>query len=239
MEFTLNRHSSTTESSKLQKAIERNREKQAQRNRITPNSSLSSRGSLASKLSKSDRSRPSSTPRQSMHGSSAMHRQSATLQSRNMARKTVETGAESRFGTKLRTPQRKTPSNINYATPRTASQFSKRVAPVRPLVTTSKIKTKFINLVVYLGWAFCFFLLFRLVLADRGVWDYYHRYGRFQAKEQSMEFVKKNNLKLQKEISLIKDNSSYQKKLVRDNLGFISRVEYLVLFPQGNASKTN
>ena len=34
------------------------------------------------------------------------------------------------------------------------------------------------------------------------------------------------------EIKKIGSNSTYQKKLVRDNLGFIARDEYLILFPR-------
>lgn len=84
--------------------------------------------------------------------------------------------------------------------------------------------------IAYGGWLFCGVLLFRLVFADRGVVDYYQKQEMINNKVYRMESLKAENSDLEKEITRINDDSSYQKKLVRKHLGVIASDEYLVLF---------
>lgn len=81
-------------------------------------------------------------------------------------------------------------------------------------------------------------LVMRLVFADRGVLDYYLRTRKIADKEFELKMIKDENRKLKKEIGLIQKSSSYQKKLVRDHLGFISSDEYLVIFSDKKESSS-
>ena len=86
------------------------------------------------------------------------------------------------------------------------------------------------KIMVISGWCFCLFLLLRLVFAQRGVMDYYSRKSSFNRKEMFFKQLITENNNLEKEIKLIQDNYQYQKQLVRDHLGFIAKDEHLVLF---------
>ena len=61
--------------------------------------------------------------------------------------------------------------------------------------------------------------------------EYYGRKGNLKDKFQSLAQVKKANKDLEKEIKKIGGNSSYQKSLIRNHLGFIARDEFIVLLP--------
>ena len=87
-------------------------------------------------------------------------------------------------------------------------------------------------------WIFCGLLSLRLVFSDGGVFEYYDRKKILELKNQEKAKIYKANKDLNKEIKKIKDNSYYQKKLIREHLGFISKDEYLVLFAKEKASKS-
>lgn len=80
------------------------------------------------------------------------------------------------------------------------------------------------------GWVFCLFLIFRLAFGDRGVMNYYGRKGTYRNYVHHFENLQKENLSIRDEIKIIKTDRRYQKKLIRDFLGYISKDEYLILF---------
>ena len=79
-----------------------------------------------------------------------------------------------------------------------------------------------------------FYLLsvLRLVFAERGVIDYFAMQDLIRHKLGLIEKTKQENILLEKEMEKIKNSSPYQKKLVREKLGFISEDEYLVIFSE-------
>lgn len=97
---------------------------------------------------------------------------------------------------------------------------------------TLKLSEKASSYCIYLGWSACCLLMVRLLLSEGGVLDYYSKKEVFDNKQFELELIKKDNSGLVSEIGMIQNDSPYQKKLVRDNLGFISKDEYLILFPK-------
>ncbi len=96
-------------------------------------------------------------------------------------------------------------------------------------------REKYVDYLAKFGWAFCLFLFLRLIFADRGVMDYYKRMEVLEERKQVAASILKENDSFMREISKIKSDRAYQKKLVRDGLGFIAKDEFLILFPQGTA----
>lgn len=124
------------------------------------------------------------------------------------------------------------PTTLAYAPVAAPTVRAKRKVKTKKDATTKDIKTRFNNLVVKGGWLFCVFLMGRLVFSDGGIMDYYSQKNLLDGKVRELEANKKENELLAKEIELIKDDSNYQKKIVRDNLGMIAKDEFLILFPK-------
>lgn len=87
-------------------------------------------------------------------------------------------------------------------------------------------------------WLFVGFLTCRLLFADRGVIDYYSKRSTLQERELNSLEVEENNGLLIKEIAKIKTESSYQKKIIREHLGFIAENEFLILFGEEKKSQS-
>lgn len=79
------------------------------------------------------------------------------------------------------------------------------------------------------AWIFCGILFLRLLFADRGIVDYYSRKSHLDVRAQDYRAIHVENEDLIREITLLRDNPTYQKKIIRTNLGFIADDEYLVL----------
>lgn len=88
----------------------------------------------------------------------------------------------------------------------------------------------FFKFAVQAGWIICFLLVLRLIFMDRGIIDYVAKEKFLKGKEQHLVLLKAENHKLTEDISELQNNKSYQKKLVREVLGFIASDEYLILF---------
>lgn len=94
------------------------------------------------------------------------------------------------------------------------------------------VSKDFSHLLVKLSWALVAVLILRLIIMNRGVWDYYSREKELSLKIEDYKTLLAENIAIRKEIFKIKNNNQLQKKLVRDHLGFISADEFLVLFPE-------
>lgn len=130
----------------------------------------------------------------------------------------------------IRKPQKKAPAKINYI---------KKEKKKSPSVSFSMgEETKFSKGLVYFGWAFCLFLVLRLTFAGGGIVDNIKKASLLSAKQAELTQTQEENVALSKEIELIEKNAAYQKKLVRDNLGFIASDEYLVLFSDSKKEKS-
>lgn len=88
-------------------------------------------------------------------------------------------------------------------------------------------KEKFVRLT----WILCGFMLLRLIFMDAGVIDFIRMEKKLSLRNLDLKEIELENRELKNEIDLIKNNSAYQKKLVRDHLGAIESNEYLILFP--------
>jgi cell division protein FtsB len=123
---------------------------------------------------------------------------------------------------KFRKAEKKAPASISY---------------VKKNRTSPKEGT-LVRYMIYAGWAFCFILLLRLIFAGGGILDNLSRRENLDAKISEYNAVEKENETLGKEIELIMKNKAYQKKLVRDHLGFIASEEFLVLFREAKTPKS-
>lgn len=129
------------------------------------------------------------------------------------------------------------PTTLAYAPVAAPSVRAKRKVKTKKDGATKDIKARFNNLVVKGGWLFCVFLMGRLIFSDGGIMDYYSQKTLLENKVSELEANKKENEMLAKEIELIKDDSNYQKKIVRDNLGMIAKDEFLILFPKESSDR--
>ncbi len=206
-------------SDRLRKAIERNRAKQAKR---------SGQAARAAAPAADDWSLPGNSRRST----------SASPSSSRGTRRSVASADNVEFSTAIRKSSR-APAPVNYSeakTPTVVSRKSTRKVSTTRSSSRSKSKSKLLkntNEYVIKGiWVFCAILLLRLVFSDGGVRDYYAKKDVLQGRFDELARIEKENKNLVKEIELLKKDPRYQKKVVRDHLGYISRDEYLILFPE-------
>lgn len=121
---------------------------------------------------------------------------------------------------------------VKRATKKVASQISytttssrKKSKPLDPKLTGYLVKG---------CWIFCGVMVLRLIFANGGITDYYSQKSQVNERINQLTDIKKENMQLVREIERMRSDSGFQKKLVRDNLGFIANDEYLILFPKEN-----
>lgn len=138
-------------------------------------------------------------------------------------RKTVATGDQLEFSTSLRTTPSRAPAKPSYTSAK------------RKVKTHKKANDRFSNIMLKSAWAFCGFLLLRLIFSGGGILDYNERKSMLEGREHELENVKLDSQRTLAEIDLIQKDVSTQKKLVRDHLGFIARDEYLIIFQKDSS----
>ena len=104
--------------------------------------------------------------------------------------------------------------------------------------SSSKKLSPFAKNMIKLGWGFCFFLVVRLIFSNGGVVDYYRQNQTLEAKLSQEQLVVDEISDLEAEIEMIKSDHAYQKKLIRDELGFIAQDEFLILFQSEKSEKS-
>lgn len=146
-----------------------------------------------------------------------------TTSSSSATRRTVAKPETTEFApqTTIRRPAGRVTSQVNYST--TTSGQRKKNKTVDSNLVTYAVKA---------GWIFSLFILGRLIFANGGIIDYYSQKKIVIERQNELKDIKDENMQLVLEIEKMKTDISYQKKLVRDNLGFIASDEYLVLFPK-------
>ncbi len=117
---------------------------------------------------------------------------------------------------------------------------SKKVAAQQISYQTNKRKIKAIDaslasLSFKFIWAFFAFLILRLFFANGGVTDYWSQRSVLNDRMKELRSIKKENMQLVSEIEKMQTDAAFQKKLVRDNLGFIAKDEFLILFPKDSS----
>ncbi|RLA61327.1 MAG: hypothetical protein DRQ88_05055 [Epsilonproteobacteria bacterium] len=202
-------------SDRLRKAIERNRVKQVKRESIAPTSGYSS-----------GFQRPDDLARENPYGREPDRFQGQRPTSPSYQRP-INPGMTSR----------PTPPPMGNRPPLSRPLPVASTAPSRPLpnsnssYSTPKRPAKFAKYFLRGLWIFSVFLLLRLVFTERGAMEYYSRKGTLDDKYGKLASLKKSNKELEKKIKKIKIDSTYQKLLVRNHLGFIARDEFIVLLP--------
>lgn len=155
----------------------------------------------------------------------------APLPKARPVRKTPERRMPSAKGQTLETPiSRLGTSKVKPKYSLVSGEPTSRVSPRKASKTSKRNqKDKYLMYIERGAWAFCLFLFVRLVFADRGIVDYYQRKGDLSGRQGDYLMISDDNQGLIKEISLLKKSKTYQKKTIREHLGFIARDEYLVL----------
>jgi len=207
---------STISNDRLRKAIERNRARQAERNKqqaqARPQAEVHEQASFFDGQAPQAEQLPPEKPK--VEERVRPVRASATTV---VTRKSVARPNEADFTPVKRAP-RKVSSQISYNT--TSKRKSK---PLNPALVSYLVKG---------SWAFCAIMVLRLIFANGGVTDYYSQRSIHADRLNELDQIKKENIQLVREIERMQNDLSFQKKLVRDNLGFIASDEFLVLFPK-------
>lgn len=89
-----------------------------------------------------------------------------------------------------------------------------------------------ISLKTKIFWAILLCMFMRIMFMDNGLIDYYRMDNHITTKEDEFTMIQEENLALNAEIQLLKMNKTYQKKIVREELGVIAQGEYLVVFAE-------
>lgn len=121
---------------------------------------------------------------------------------------------------------------VKRATRKVASQISYTTSSSTARKKTKSVDPKYANYLVKGCWAFCAIMVLRLIFANGGVTDFYSQKATVSERLSELNDIKKENMQLVREIERMRSDSGFQKKLVRDNLGFIASDEFLVLFPK-------
>ena len=234
VDFSLNRKKdfsdppqSTVSDDRLKRAIERNRQKQKRRGAIS--------GVPEERLGRSRKTSGWKLPKTSPEfASSPAARRGART------RRSVATAENTEFTASLRNSPRKIPTEVNYMTPASSSVSvpARRVSTrsrsvVRPTSTRTwelEKKGKWQSLLVKAAWVFCCILVLRLIFSNGGAVDFYKKKSFLEDREYELRRIDGENQKVGKEIDKLKNGVQYQKKIIRDHLGFIAKDEYLILF---------
>ncbi|MFA6238309.1 MAG: hypothetical protein WC635_13330 [Bacteriovorax sp.] len=208
---------STIANDRLRKAIEKNRARQAERARMNPGPAPVQQASQseeqASFFDKQQEEPSGPPPRPRAHERAhSVPKGSAVVTRRSAARPD-----EAEF-TPVKRTTRKVASQISYTT-----TGRKKAKPINP---------KLIEYLVKGCWGFCAIMVLRLIFANGGVTDFYSQRSLYNNRLEELGRIKKENMSLVREIERMQTDAAFQKKLVRDNLGFIASDEYLVLFPK-------
>lgn len=116
------------------------------------------------------------------------------------------------------TPVKKAPRKVT-----TPAYINKKAGGLDP---------KWQNILVKGSWIFCGLMLVRLFFSQGGILDFYDQSKILTDKKLELEQIRSENMALTREISRMQNDTGYQKKIVRDNLGFIAQDEFLILFPK-------
>jgi cell division protein FtsB len=135
-----------------------------------------------------------------------------------VSRRSVAKPEDTEFVPVKRAPK-KVASHISYTT----NSTRKKAKQVDPKYATWLVKG---------SWIFCAIMVLRLIFANGGITDFYSQKAAANERMNELTGIKKENMQLVREIERMRSDAGFQKKLVRDNLGFIAADEFLVLFPK-------
>jgi cell division protein FtsB len=215
---------STITNERLRKAIEKNRARQAERNRTQASADMAGKQESSEQASLFDRQQPRPNveqpaqtppprPRAQERTHSSIPKEASTV----VTRRSVAKPDEVEFSPVKRAP-RKVSNQISYTT--SDRKKSKQIDPT------------LIGYLVKGSWIFCGLMILRLIFANGGVTDFYSQRSLYSDRQSEFDRIKNENMQIVREIERMQTDTAYQKKLVRDNLGFIAADEFLILFPK-------
>jgi len=234
---------STIANERLRKAIERNRAKQGIRSAATPQPQAQTEQSQ-------QQEQGSFFNQEALNAARAQHAQATQGETPVYEEEVVQEQPRLRARERVSTPP-PSPENTGVVSRRSTAKpedtefvpvkrSTRKVASQISYTTTSARKKqksldpKYQDWLVKGSWIFCAIMVLRLIFAAGGVTDYYSQKTSVNERLAELSDIKKDNMQLVREIERMRSDIGYQKKLVRDNLGFIASDEFLVLFPKGN-----
>lgn len=129
-------------------------------------------------------------------------------------------------------------SSVSYPVAKTTSRAVTKTTTKRATSRTSrKAESKLSEWGLKAGWVILGVLCLRLIFSNGGVIDYYNKKSLINNQISELDSIKVENKNILKDIDLLAHDRSFQKRMVREHLGFISSDEYLILF--GSAPPTS
>jgi len=126
-------------------------------------------------------------------------------------------------------------SAVSYPVTKTTSRAVTKTTTKRATSrSTKKSESKLSEWGLKAGWVVLGVLCLRLIFSNGGVIDYYNKRSLINNQVSELESLKMENKNILKDIDMLAHDRSFQKRMVREHLGFISSDEYLILF--GSAS---
>ena len=77
-------------------------------------------------------------------------------------------------------------------------------------------------------------LLVRLFWSGQSVFSYLELRGRYERLEEMNVDAEKRSVQLSREITRLREDSSYQERVVRDRMNYLRKGEILYIFPEGS-----
>jgi len=208
--------------SRLQKAIERNRarmQKKESLRSVGGNQPQPLRGVPVSRRSSLPERAPSSSP---------------TAIRKNWSKVEADNSVESRLEKlKKKRASRLAETKRTIKPKKTSSSFSLGKFSFKEFLFGSEDRSVYLLWMTKLSWIGLFVFFLHVCFGSRGVVEYYTRVGELENLKKEIVLLGEENNALVYEINQIENSKSYQKKVVRDYLGYISKDEHLIIFPEG------
>ncbi len=134
------------------------------------------------------------------------------------------------FNDNLRRERRLPAGRVDYLDNAPKQPTVSTVRPPPLAKATREVSSKFINIFTKFCWGVCLVAMLRLLFSNGGIVDYYNRTNDYNDLLGKNNEIINENLAIQRNIDKIMFDHSYQKKLVRNHLSYISDDEFLVLF---------
>ena len=216
---------------RLQKAIERNRAKVLKRSGLRDNPTIAStppRGVPISKM------QAMSSRREARRPTSSLPRKisSSTPRSISSVRKQWNSGeAQRAVENRLATLKDKRKSRLAMRG-RVSSENVNLKESAKSFLLGSEEKSRVFRWIVKFCWLGLFLFCLHVLFGDRGTLEYYAHLQEVNNLRSEVELLKKENGQIIFELNQIQNSPVYQKKIIRDYLGYIAKDEHLVIFPE-------
>lgn len=209
--------------SRLQKAIERNRARMQKKEGLRPPSSSSSTHAMRG-VPLSRRNAVVATK------ASASARPARKSWNKLEADQSVENRLE-----KLRQKRASRVSKLSTAkklstTPKRS--FNLKNLSLKKFILGEEGRPTYLKWLTRLSWLGLISFFLHVCFGSRGALEYYTRVHRLEKIKKEIKVLKEENNSLVYEINQIENSRSFQRKVVRDYLGYISKDEYLIIFPE-------